>query len=245
MSKIIGVSNISKFIGVSRFKLFNNLFGSSGELDGYTKLLLKMNGTNGSTVFTDECGKVVTAYGNAKISTEQYKFNGSSGYFDRVTAYATVPYDNDLNLSSADFTVDLWSYPTIAEIGIMASSGSAWGWRPFDISFTTKTFRVMAGNGDGWQVDLIGSSVALNNWHHVAFVRNGTTYSLYINGVLAATQVWTGTLMPNSSQFDIGGHPAYSSVYYGGYINYLRVTKGIARWTTNFTPPTTDADYYI
>ncbi len=77
--------------------------------DPNTKLLLHMDGSNGSTNFVDSAqSRSVTANGNAQISTSQYKFGGASGYFDGSGDYLTVPDSSDWTFGTGDFTIDLW-----------------------------------------------------------------------------------------------------------------------------------------
>ncbi|MDI6787615.1 MAG: hypothetical protein QME51_04520, partial [Planctomycetota bacterium] len=75
--------------------------------DAYTKALLHFDGTDASTTFIDESGKIWTRYGNAQIDTAQSKFGGASGLFDGAGDYITTPDHNDFNLGSGNFTVDL------------------------------------------------------------------------------------------------------------------------------------------
>jgi len=74
--------------------------------DSYTKLLLHMDGADGSTTFTDEAGHTVTANGNAQIDTAQNVFGGASGLFDGSSGYLTVPDSEDWNFGTGDFTFD-------------------------------------------------------------------------------------------------------------------------------------------
>lgn len=71
-------------------------------------LAMPMAGPNGSTVFTDLKGKTVTGYGNAVITTSQYKFWGSSAYFDGVGDYLSTPDNQDFESDSGNFTIDVW-----------------------------------------------------------------------------------------------------------------------------------------
>ena len=68
-----------------------------------------MDGTDGSTTFTDAIGThTVTAVGNAQIDTAQYKFGGASGLFDGTGDYLTIPDHADFNFGAGDFTIDFW-----------------------------------------------------------------------------------------------------------------------------------------
>jgi hypothetical protein len=80
--------------------------------DGYTVVLLHMNGSDASTTFTDNAfgglGHTWTANGNAQIDTAQSKFGGASGLFDGNGDYISTPDSDDFFFSAGDFTFDTW-----------------------------------------------------------------------------------------------------------------------------------------
>ncbi|MCK9578266.1 LamG domain-containing protein [bacterium] len=81
------------------------------------------------------------------------------------------------------------------------------------------------------------SNLVLNQWNHLAFVRNGTNLILFINGTEKNRQI-TSSPMPSVANYLRIGSFDYGSQYnFQGYIDELRITKGVARWTTNFTVP--------
>ena len=117
-------------------------------------LLLQFDGTNGSTTFTDSSGlnQTVTPNGGASISTAQSKF-GASGYFDGVDNYLSVPHSTALNLSSGDFTIELWLYANsfadkqviFDKDGINNVSHSSY----YLVISSTGNLRAFLGNGNG------------------------------------------------------------------------------------------------
>src|SRR3990167_7415815 len=121
VSKIIGITNYSKLTGILKASIgkFGGIISIPPyTIDSYTKLLLHMDGTNGSTTFTDEIGKTVTANGNAQISTAQYApltGNTASGYFDGSSGtYANTGTSSDWNFGTDDWTIDFWvRYPSL------------------------------------------------------------------------------------------------------------------------------------
>jgi hypothetical protein len=92
------------------------------------------------------------------------------------------------------------------------------------------------------------SSLTLNTWNHIAVVRNGNSWQIYINGVAdGASVTWNGNVDNNTSSavFGIGGDiTTGSGLTWNGYIDDLRITKGYARYTSNFTPPTSAFQLY-
>ncbi|MCH7827478.1 MAG: hypothetical protein IIC75_05850 [Bacteroidetes bacterium] len=94
----------------------------AGGIDNFTKLMLHMNGTDTSTVFTDDSASAhsVTANGNAQIDTAQSVFGGASGLFDGTGDYLSIPDNADFDVGGGDWCVDFRvrfnTVPTGAEI---------------------------------------------------------------------------------------------------------------------------------
>jgi hypothetical protein len=193
-------------------------------------LLLHMNGSNGSTTFTDSSSsaRTVTANGDARISTSRSKFGGASGLFDGSGDYLTVTVPG--GLGSGSFTVEFWYYMT-ANTGVLFNSRSN-GIGSDGIDIFSNLFVTTAGN----QI-FQPTSTPINEWHHVAIVRSGSTMTRYINGVAdGGTSTVSNNF--NASAFLIGGSTAGNVGYLNGNIDELRITVGFARYTANFTPPT-------
>ena len=210
--------------------------------DSYTKSLLHMNGTNGSTTFTDETGKVWTAHGNAQISTAQSKFGGSSGLFDGTGDYIDTPDHEDFNVGSGDFTGDCWIYPTdAANVGYIFGQTNTSGYCPAGLLFNAgHLMYAISTTGTGWLATDVGTTeVTINTWHHVAFVRNGSVFTVCLDGVQELTYTSSATLYDSTDTFKIGRSDYAPGLYYfNGYIAEFRFSKGIARYTTDFAVPT-------
>ena len=209
---------------------------STEAADSYTKLLLHMDGTNGGTGFIDSAtGKTVTANGNAQISTGQSKFGGASGYFDGSGDYLTVANDGSLDLGTGDFTVDFWfnRHSLSGDQVLWAGGGESYGVLLFYAVGGAKTFSLST-----WDSSTMGTSAAayeLDTWHHIAVVKSAGTYTVYFDG----TSLGSGALTTPSTSANWGiGAYNNGSVPINGWLDELRVSKGIARWTANFTPPT-------
>lgn len=216
--------------------------------DSYTKALLHMDGSDASTTFTDESGKTWTANGNAQIDTAQSKFGGASGLFDGTGDWIDTPDSADFTLGSGDFTIDMWlkrGADGVTQYFCGQNNSSATeASTSFQIALhaTNKLYSYWFwGSSAGNYETIIGTTtvnVALG-WFHVAFVRSGNTLTQYINGVADGTANLTGKTINNSSnKFALGRIGEYTSNTYNGWIDEFRFSKGIARWTANFTPPT-------
>lgn len=201
-------------------------------------LLLHGDGADNGTVFTDNSPtpKTVTAYGNAKISTAQSKFGGASCNFPgSSTDYAIIPTSSDFAFGTGDFTIEAWLYiPT----GISGSYAAICDIRATPQGNNSTLFKINSSRQLGYysasEINTT-SSVPLATWTHVAICRSSGTTRLFIDGVLGATA--TDNDDKTSRHCYIGrvydnAHPAFS-----GYIDDLRITKGVARYTESFTPP--------
>ena len=82
-----------------------------------------------------------------------------------------------------------------------------------------------------------GITLAANTWYHVAVTWDGTTLRFFVNGVIGTTHTGV-TITPSTNQVIVGGTGPGASGLFTGYIDDLRITKGVARYTANFTPPT-------
>jgi hypothetical protein len=207
---------------------------------GSVSLLLHGDGTNGSTTITDNSPtpKTVTAVGDAKISTAQSKFGGSSIAFDGTGDRLSIPAASLFNFENNNFTVEAWIYlnaitsiKTIVSNYATSASASGWG------IFVPNTGIVTGQFYSGISATNVSSAdpITTANWVHVAFVRNSNLFTLYLNGV-GGTSVSSSATLNNSSNLLLIGSEA-GTLNWDGYIDDLRITKGIARYTANFTPP--------
>ena len=215
-----------------------------------TSLLMHFNGTNGSTTMTDNSknNTTVTSNNGVAITTAQNKFGGSSVFFDGTNDYLTATYNTSLlDWWTANYTLEMWVYAISfpAATGSGGSVGNLIGNMSFNSdtnywSFGTNSsgnvkFYYYNGSAQSFTSNL---TLSLNVWTHLAMVKSSDGVDIYVNGVKSSTtHTISGT--PQSStgtSFTIG---AYTNGFYNGYIDELRITKGIARYTGNFTPSTT------
>jgi hypothetical protein len=169
--------------------------------------------------------------GDTKISTTQSKFGGSSMYFDGTGDYLTIPATPNLYIGTGNYTVESWIYMNNTTGNQMLFSFGNNNGYFFASGIPTYTVYSVANYTLG------STAVSATTWTHVAFVRNGTTLTCYLNGVSVGTY--------SSSSESVGSSSANSYVsffqgsnYFNGYIDDLRITKGVARYTATFTPST-------
>ena len=181
--------------------------------------------------------------GSAQVSTSVKKYGTGSLAFDGTGDYLFREYSPNFNFGTGSFTIEMWVYPlsvTSTIRGLFAVSGGSGGNPKFVVHLNSGTPDVHYNNlTNGSNIYTAAtSSISANTWTHIAFVRNGSTWYWFINGV----QSGTGS---NSTNITFTSQPSY--VGYGGegyfdtfngYIDDLRITNGYARYTANFTPPT-------
>jgi len=226
------------------------LMGASGVASGPAtdpffsdvSLLLPCDGSNGSTTFTDISSNAlsVTANGDAQIDTTTVKFGTGSAKFDGSGDYLSVN-DNSLAFDTGDFTIECWFYRnSTAEFqGLLATNPGT----------STNTFQLGAGSANfgsssasiafliGGATNFVVFSGSLNNsqWYHVAVTRAGTTVRLFVDG----SEVDSGTNSNDlTAQNLLVGVNRGENNFFNGFVDDVRITKGVARYTSNFTPPT-------
>jgi hypothetical protein len=220
------------------------------ENDTFTKLLLHFDGANASTSFVDSSpsGHTLTAQGNAKISTSNVKYGTGVGLFDGSGDYISAPDSGDFDLSSGDWTIDCWV--RITDTGTYSGSICS----QFTDASNFISFHATAGVGTGQlymqiynggtrtgRVTTGGLTINTNTWYHIAFVRASSVYKCYLDGVdvTAGGSTLNGSPLNFTSVFRIGASRDTGSVdgWNYGRIDDFRLSKGIALWTANFTPP--------
>lgn len=210
-----------------------------GGNDAYTVLLLHMDGTDGSTTFTDSSASAhtVTVLGNTQIDTAQSKFGGASGLFDGSGDYLRMDDGStDYEFGTGDFTIDFW-FRLNSTVKQFFYDGRTSGSQAIPCIYMNSGVLRYYVNG----ADRITGSTSLSTgtWYHCAVARSGTSTKMFLNGTQEgstwsdSTNYINGTNRPVIG--DSGAAPG-SSV--NGWLDEYRLSKGVARWTSNFTPPT-------
>ena len=210
--------------------------------DSYSKVLMHFDGTDTSTTFTDESGKIWTAHGNAQLATSQVKFGTASGVFPATGSdYVSTPTSSDFDFGTGDFTIDFWlripSDQNTRGLISACSDGTFTGWC-INIEPSVNNTIQFASNASGsFTSDILSSStVTSGTWNHIAVVRLGTTATMYLNGVSVGSHSVSGYTYNSSGNGLVLGriYTNTDNYYLNGWIDELRVTKGIARWSGNF-----------
>jgi len=226
-----------------------------------TKLLLPFDGTNGATATDDlsNLNNVIAFGGNASLSTARSKFGGSSCHFDGTGDYVDIaPTDGGTYwttgaaIDSGDFTVEFWlNVDTYAG----AESSMCWisnygdnvgGWGIYQSSSEGKLYW-WHYNGSAWVYLNLGqgtrTALSVDTWYHLAVTRSGSAFRMFLNGTQEDSMTDSNDMSSSNGGVQdgirLGTINAALNYPVNGYLSDLRITKGVARYTSNFTAPTT------
>ncbi|MBF6987261.1 DUF2341 domain-containing protein [Cupriavidus sp. IK-TO18] len=174
-------------------------------------------------------------------SSAQSKFGGNSVFFSGAAAYITAPDAPELALGANDFCIEGWFYPTSVAGGtaLLIEKYNGGAGVPFRILRVANQLQAQLSTNGSSYTQNIGpvGTLTTNMWYHVALVRQGTTITLYLNGVsLGTASIGAGVaLWPTTFPLYFGGEP--SAWYYAGYLDEWRIVTGSSVYTGAFTPP--------
>jgi len=183
---------------------------------------------------------ILETSGDTKVSTAISKFGGSSMYFPGGS-HIKIPNSPNLKLTSGDWTIEFWMYCSGAQAG---ANNAIWtqdntgGYTGIIISAnSSRQVQFTSSEAGSWTYlfQTIGTYTD-NTWHHVAVTKSGSTVRGFFDGTLNLTiNSFPASILSTTNESVIG---LYSSSYFIGYLDDFRITKGYARYTANFTPPT-------
>jgi RHS repeat-associated protein len=227
---------------------------------------LHADGEDGSTWFGDDSDSAhfATANGNTQIDTQESRFGGASGLFDGDSDYLSIPDSDDWNFGAGDFTIDFW----VRFNNLPAEGGYMYVFNQRSADNRNRQRLIVENNGeDGYSIfysvvdnydwtiwiDYWGAELLTDTWYHIALARSGDSAYMFLNGQID----WqpdnvSGLSVPDiEAPFEIGRWSG-GGYYFDGSIDEFRVSKGVARWASNFTPPNAphsaeigDAQYYV
>ena len=214
----------------------------------YDNLVLAMP-FNEATGFTDVSSRNrnPAAYGNVAISTAQSKYYGSSAYFDGDGDYLSIAVglSSDFVLSNYNYTIEFWfnavsttNADTLFSIGNVGSLFADLVTIEFQESGRVHHYVGAIGIGGGDVACKTNNTITTNTWNHIAVQRNINTWTMYLNGVAQTTSNTSSATISKgdnvyigTSSFDVSGRTS------NAYLQDLRIYKGLAKYTANFTPP--------
>lgn len=210
------------------------------------ELLLHFDGSNGSTAIYDETGRICTAEGAAQISTSWSAFGGSSLYLSGATGTrVAVPGSTRMNPGTADFSFQgrfrPGALPTSTNLTALASTrnNQTNGWALYVNSSGYLRLLVYTGSVTP-AIDLTASSgaLAVNTEYVIEWSRQGTTWRIFVDGVVVASTTSSANTT-GAYGFHVGWDGTSNSQrHFTGYVDEIRITRGLARNTANYSPDT-------
>lgn len=222
------------------------LFGAFVAGDPYfanVVVLAHCDGANGGTTFTDSSSyaRTLTTVSGATTSTTQVKF-GSASMKSAASSGggASFPDAAEIDITTnRHWTIEFWYYRLNGGAGFPLNKNNFSSIFPVQMQFQPgNTLRAQGADGTGVTAYSLTTAnpTPQDAWFHIALVRNGNTFTLYMNGVAEATGSYSGDLgnqVDPAKLWQIG-----NSFFSDGWLDDFRMTMGVARYTSNFTPPT-------
>jgi hypothetical protein len=211
---------------------------------------LLLNFTNGG-IIDQHSSNVLEALGNAQVSTAVKKYNTGSIYFDGSGDYLYSPSNINYAMGTGDFTIEFWYYPvthTNTNPALIGNYNATWTSNKWTLhaphaTYSNKYSLWVNNYASGSAILVSSSNITDGAWVHIAISRSGNTWKMFINGTVEATRTSSVGLDGGTAASMDGlyiGANFYSGDggrYINAYIDDLRITKGYARYTSNFTAP--------
>jgi hypothetical protein len=208
----------------------------------------RVGGNGGSGIvaisYPDTYAAAASTTGSPTVST-----SGSGSILNTTSSCITYPNNAAFDFGASAFTIEGWVYSTVAsgEQYLYSKRASA-TFTPIQFGLiasgaSNRVYFLGSTSGSGWEINSTFSTgsiaIPINTWVHIALVRSGNTFTSYVNGVADLTVTVGGALMTNTSAVSVGASVIDGSNAVIGYYTNVRVVKGVAVYTSAFTPSTT------
>lgn len=209
-----------------------NFTPSTTPLTAITNTSLLVRGDTGAFYDLSNNGNGMTSTGTTEVTTQFKKFGSESGTY-ASTGRQSVTNAANLQFGSGDYTIEAWVYRPSATLlrTLLSKGGAATGWllqinTSQQVIFTVTSTIILTST----------ATISTGTWTHIAVTRSGTTTRLFVAGNLEATAT-DSTAFSQTENLSIGVDRSNTSGL-NGYLDDIRLTKGVARYTATFTPPT-------
>ena len=198
---------------------------NSGPVDPYFESVVSLNhfdGVTGETSLVDQIADAVwTVYGNAQLSTANQRVGSASLRLDGSGDFVTLTGPG-LVVEVGDFTLE-WSHYGDAVTNCLFYGG--WGTAPW--YFYNGQIHYSGGS---MPITGIGSAV----WNDCAISRVGSTLYFFVGGIMMASK--SGVSVGFGMSLNVGRYGPNNNLFFNGYVDELRLTHGVGRYTENYTP---------
>jgi hypothetical protein len=202
----------------------------------------RINGLGRRRAPTGRTPATMTAVGNSQISTAQQKFGSGSLRHDG-TGDALYSTNVDSFSMAGNFTIECWFRLDALNRNhyiIGNRSGGGFGEGDWTVYHQPEFQRIQIASPNFTQINISASgNYTTNTWYHLAIVRSGSTTTAYLNGVSKGTTTHTATIFSTNKKIIIGALSETGGDSMLGYIDEVRISN-IARYTSNFTPPSAE-----
>jgi hypothetical protein len=209
-----------------------NFTPSTTPLTAITNTSLLVRGDTGAFYDLSNNGNSMTSTGTTEVTTQIKQFGSESGVYTG-TGRQSVTNAANLQFGSGDYTIEAWVYRPSATLlrTLLSKGGAATGWllqinSSQQVIFTVTSSIILTST----------ATITAGTWTHVAVTRSGTSTRLFVAGNLEATAT-DSTAFSQTENLSIGVDRSNTSGL-NGYLDDIRITKGVARYTATFTPPT-------
>ena len=211
---------------------------------------LLLNYTNAG-IYDGTMNNDLQTVGSAQVSTAVVKYGSGSMYFDG-SSYLKFPFNQIWNFGTGDFTVEMFVYYTTttrngaiisnAGYGFATADSAGWSLQVFNsganLGFNAGTTQ---NNFISANSTLVNSTLPNNQWLHIAVTRANSNLRCFVNGTqVGSTFTSTSDCTNTGATYTpkVGADQNAQSTYmFTGYMDDVRITKGVARYLQNFTPP--------
>lgn len=219
--------------------------------DEYATSILNFNGPDESTTFTDETGKTWTGYGGAQLDTAQ-KVSGTSSLYLDGDAYIDTPDTADHEFGSGDFTIEYdlryaSHSASHAHFGRRTETAGPVQKDVFSLYWISNVLTFQVDVNEVTKAKYTASwTPSDDTWYTFAIVRHGTDFYIFVNGtaleLTTVTAISTNdlTFSLSDEKMTFGRYGNYNGLYVTGWYDRIRITKGLAKYTSNYTPTTDD-----
>jgi hypothetical protein len=168
---------------------------------------------------------------NAVTRTDKSYFYGTSGYYDANSSRLQVTNSSDFDFGSGDYTIEVWVYPTDTGTRNIVSRSYTGGTGNYSGFILSTAGFLETVSQTAWNVN-IAHQLPLNAWSHCAVVRNGNTWTYFVNGVSVGSATASGSVPTGPGDLYVSYRDGQTD--FRGYMQDLRIYKGAAKYTTPF-----------
>lgn len=190
-------------------------------------------GIPGSTTRTP---KTITLSGNANFSTAQSQIGAGSLALDGTGDFISMLSSADFAMGTGDFTIEMWIYKT------GTGQRRIYDNRTSNVATTTPMIQTNGFNEITYlvagTVRITGNVLSDNQWYHLAVSRVSSNTRLFVNGVQQGS-TYSDSNNYTQHPLTIGASVSAADFAFAGYLDEIRVSKGLGRYSASFTPSTT------